>query len=154
MAWRRVVPVLSLVVVASGCDAITGPSETDRLSEAVSKWEAAAFSAYEFDMIRGCYCGYPDAGHKITVRVVDDAVVQAWYTDTDQLVEETHLAQIPTIRALFILIASAITQEAHRLDVSYHPLHGAPTSISVDYVKNAIDDELGITVLEVRGPDA
>ncbi|MFN2315760.1 MAG: DUF6174 domain-containing protein [Gemmatimonadales bacterium] len=154
MAWHRVVPVAGLALAALGCDALTGPSQTDRLAEAVLRWDTAAYPSYEFEMMRHCYCGLVDVGQRVTVTVVDNEVVSAKFTETDQPIEGDPLASLPTVPALFAMIAGAITQKAHRLDVSYHPVHGAPSSISVDYRKNADDDELAVTIFELRGPDA
>lgn len=151
---QRLIPTLMLVAGLTGCDALTGPSQTDRLAEAVLKWDAAAYPSYEFEMMRHCYCGLVDVGQRVTVTVVDNAVVSATFTATNEPIEGDALATMPTIPALFAMIAGAITQKAHRLDVSYHPLHGAPTSISVDYVKNAEDDEQVVTIFSLQGPDA
>lgn len=148
--WIRTMGMAGLVPGAVACGDLTGPSQAGRLAEAVARWEAAAFAAYEVELIRGCYCGWPDAGYRVALRVVGTEVTEAWYTDSDLPIEGAALESLPTVPALFAMIAGAINEEAHRLRVTYDPAHGAPASISIDYIRNAVDDEVGITVFRVR----
>jgi hypothetical protein len=50
------------------------------------------------------------------------------------------------IEGLFDLIREAIERKAHKVDVSYDRVYGYPTSIDLDYLFNAVDDELQVTV--------
>ncbi len=151
---RRGAPVLLLALVASGCDALAGPSHTDRLAEAVLRWDGAQKTAYEMDLIRGCYCGYIDAGHVVTIRVNDRTIVDARFKESGDPIEGADRDALPTVSSLFAIIADAIQQKAYQLTVQYHPVHGAPMSIGIDYIKNAIDDELSFSILDLRNPGA
>lgn len=147
-------PLLLLALVASGCEALTGPSQTDRLAEAVLRWDGAQQISYEMDIIRGCYCGYIDAGHVVTIRVHHGAIVDARFKESGDPIEGEHGDLLPTVASLFALIADAIERKAYKLTVQYHPVHGAPMSIDIDYIKNAIDDELSFSILDLRSPSA
>lgn len=146
--------LIPLAIVASGCSALTGPSQTDRLADAVLRWDAAQLSAYEMDLIRGCYCGFIDAGYVVTIRVDDGAIVDAKFKESGEPIEGEHRDALPTVQSLFALIADAIEQKAHQLTVVYHAEHGAPMSIGIDYIRNAVDDELSISILDLRSPGA
>lgn len=139
-----------LWLASAGCGLLTGPSPSMQLSAALARWDAAGLEHYEMELIRGCYCGWADAGHRVTVRVLDGVPSEAWYTASDLPIEAAGLADLPTVEQLFLLIAQAITNGADDLRVSYHDTHGAPATISIDYYRHAIDDELGITVFQVR----
>lgn len=151
---RHGAPLLLLALVASGCDALTGPSHTDRLAEAVLRWDGAQQISYEMDLIRLCYCGYIGVGKVITIRVEDGAIVNARFTESGDPIEGEDRDALPTVPSLFALIADAIERKAYQLTVQYHPVHGAPMSIDIDYIKNAIDDELSFSILDLRSPDA
>ncbi|HUG27736.1 MAG TPA: DUF6174 domain-containing protein [Gemmatimonadales bacterium] len=147
-------PLLVLALVAPGCDALTGPSHTDRLAEAVLRWEGAQQSSYEMDLIRRCYCGYVGVGEVVTIRVENGAIVDARFKESGDPIEGEHRDELPTVSSLFALIADAIERKAYTLTVQYHPVHGAPMSIDIDYVKNAEDDELSFSIRDLRSPDA
>ncbi len=151
---RHGAPLLVLTLVASGCDALTGPSHSDRLADAILRWDGAQKVAYEMDLIRGCYCGYVDAGHVITIQVNDGAIVDARFKNSGDPIEGADRDALPTVSSLFAIIADAIEQKAYQLTVQYHPDHGAPMSIGIDYIKDAIDDELTFSILDLRSPGA
>lgn len=151
---RRVTPLILLALASAGCGTLTGPSDIDRLADAVLHWDGAQKITYEMDLIRGCYCAYIDAGKVVTIRVDDGAIVDAKFKETGEPLESEHRDTLPTVASLFALIASAIEQKAHKLTVQYHTVHGAPMSIAIDYIKNAIDDELSFSILDLRSPDA
>lgn len=151
---RHATHLLLLAMVASGCDVLTGPSHTDRLADAVMRWEGAQQVSYEMDLIRLCYCGYIGVGEVITIRVNDGAIVDARFKESGDLIEGEHRNALPTVPSLFALIADAIERKAHELTVQYHSVHGAPMSIHIDYIKNADDDELSFSILDLRSPGA
>jgi uncharacterized protein DUF6174 len=47
-----------------------------------------------------------------------------------------------TIEQHFDIIDEAISDNAFRLEVEYHPEFGFPTVISIDYAVNVADDEV------------
>lgn len=151
---RHGAPLLVLALIASGCDALTGPSQTDRLGEAVLRWEGAQKIAYEMDLIRGCYCGFIDAGQVVTIKVGAGAIIEARFKESGNPIEGADRDALPTVSSLFAIIAVAIEQKAHKLTVQYHSVHGAPMSIDIDYNRNADDDELSFSILDLRSPGA
>jgi transposase len=51
-----------------------------------------------------------------------------------------------TIEGLFAIIESARSRNAARLNATYDPVRGFPTSISIDYIALAVDDEISYTI--------
>jgi hypothetical protein len=47
-----------------------------------------------------------------------------------------------TVDELFEVVQDAIDQEAYSLTVGYHAQLGYPTSIDIDYLLNAVDEEV------------
>lgn len=151
---RHGAALIVLALVASGCNALTGPSPADRLAEAVLRWNGAQKLVYEMDIIRGCYCGYIDAGHVVTIRVDNGAIVEARFKESGDPIEGAGRDALPTVSSLFAIIADAIDRDAYQLTVQYHPDHGAPMHIGIDYIRDAIDDELSFSILDLRSPGA
>ena len=53
-------------------------------------------------------------------------------------------------RALFALARAEIAGEAHRVVAEFHPQYGLPTSVSVDFVRRMVDDEIAYTVTDFQ----
>ena len=56
------------------------------------------------------------------------------------------LITIPTIDALFDEIQDAINREAHLVIAEYDSQLGFPKSVSIDYIREAADDEMAFSV--------
>ena len=55
-------------------------------------------------------------------------------------------AAYDTIEDLFAVIQRAIDTRADSISVDYDPVLGYPSRITIDYIRLAVDDELGIEV--------
>lgn len=125
-----------------GCSLSTEP-EPDRLAEARALWASQGSSSYRYEVTRGCYCVL--GGEPLTVTVRNGSVESAQSQTTGQAVDGTLLTYVPTVPDLFDLIEDALRRNPPRFAVGYDPGLGYPTLIDIDYIPNAIDDELRIT---------
>lgn len=143
---RGVMAGLALLV-AAGCGLITGNDEDDSaLRRAEVRWSRSGVQDYQVVVQRLCFCGYTRP-QRITVRFGN--VVSNVDAETGQPVVVL-MNLMPDVPGLFALIREAIEQNAHRLDVSYDATYGFPTFIDIDYIKNAVDDELQIRTSEFQ----
>jgi hypothetical protein len=55
-----------------------------------------------------------------------------------------------TVPELFDFVEDAIDRRAHEIDVRYDPESGYPTHIRIDYVENAIDEEMAFEASALR----
>lgn len=143
----RVLLALSLALLP-GCSDIFGPSEEDRAEEAWDRWVSTAPAAYRYELLRSCFCGGPGIGRWLTVIVNDNAVAAAWVSDTGEPLAPGELALVPTVDDLFAIVFDAIDHGADELTTEYERQFGYPVLIDIDYLRNAIDDEL---VVRTRG---
>lgn len=105
------------------------------------KWDDQGIANYAFEVQVGCFCGI--AGWTpAQVTVVNENVVSAKRLSDDESVPANILGAIPSVETLFETIGSAREQDAHSVEVDYHPSLGYPTSIAIDYIENAVDDEI------------
>jgi len=140
---KLILIVLAFILVA--CSA--GGSELSRNQQ---KWEDANITHYRFELNISCFCAFRDQ-MPLTVEVKDGEVVALAYAD-GRVVEagdpmHEYFTGFATIDLLFAELESAmISADAGDITVQYDESLGFPTQASIDYIKEAVDDELYITV--------
>jgi hypothetical protein len=146
---KSLIGACAFVFSMIGCSEPLGP-EQDDLAEAMSRWEDAGLQDYVFEFQRLCFCG-GDTIRRVRIVVRSGAVTAATYVDDGPPVSGG-LEDFPTIDALFEEIQDAIDREAHELTASYHPALGYPTAVSIDYIENAVDEEMAFNVYSLASP--
>jgi hypothetical protein len=131
--------VVFALASATGCDSVGPEVETD-LDRARATWQSAAIRDYTYVVQRGCFCA-PDALGPVRVTVEDGVVTEAVYLDSGRPVGAFGNL-FPAVEGLFDLIRDAVADKAYRVDVAYDAELGFPTVIDIDYIENAVDDEL------------
>jgi hypothetical protein len=53
------------------------------------------------------------------------------------------LSDYPTIEDLFETLENWLSQDPHEVSADYHAELGYPTDVFIDFIENAIDEELG-----------
>ena len=130
------------VALTAGCSDAVGPGTT--LAENRAKWLALGVSDYGFVFHRLCFCE-PAALEPVRIRVSQGAVV-AVYDSLGQAIDSLGVALhfTVTIDSLFDVVDRAIAMGVARLDVRYHPSFGYPQHIGIDYLSDAVDDEIDL----------
>jgi len=140
-----------VVALLIGCSNPLGP-EQDSLSAARARWTSfSSVDGYTFQFRRACFCP-PDTVRETRIEVLSGIVNSATYTDTGEPVT-VPLDELPTIDDLFDEIQSAIDNEAFTLVATYDQDRGFPTSVSIDFIEFAIDDEMSFTVTAFQAFD-
>lgn len=143
---RSVVAGLALLVGA-GCGLITGTDEEESaLHRAELRWSKSGVQDYQVVVQYLCFCGYTRPV-RLTVRF--GSVVSRVDAETGQPVPSFG-ENVRDVAGLFDLIREAIAQNAHSLDVTYDATYGFPTLITIDYIRNAVDDELTVKTSEFQ----
>ena len=136
-----VIALLALPPV--GCESLLGP-EQDALAAARARWAATNADNYVFEFRRSCFCA-PDFVRPVRIEVLDGVVSSAVYVDTEEPISPPPTS-VPTIDDLFDEIQDAVDGMAFSIVADYDADMGYPTSVSIDYIENAIDDEMAFTV--------
>lgn len=135
-----------------GCPADPLELAAAKLEENRAKWEAAGIDSYDLDYRRSCFCPPPG---DVQVLVRGGEIFSIRDPDTGAEIENpsTGAFGFNSVDGLFDAIAAAINGRVARLDVEYDPELGYPTSISIDFIADAVDDEIGIRIngLHVAG---
>ena len=136
--------LVAVALGAAGCANPVGPSED--LGEAERRWIRQGITSYRLVFDRICFCLTDHAG-RFEVTVVNGNVTSVRDPQTGR--ERGRFDEVAyTVPELFDVIERE-EREADELEAEYHGELGYPTSIRIDRIRNAIDDELEIQVLEL-----
>lgn len=135
------------LALTSACGLITGSGDDreEALREAQIRWNSARVQDYSVVVQHLCFCGYV---RPVRVTVRAGGIVSSVDAQTGEPVPS--YATVRDVAGLFALIRTAIDEGADRLDVTYDAQLGYPTLIKIDYISNAVDDELTVTTSEFQ----
>lgn len=132
-----------LAVIPVGCGGVLEP-EPDELTLARARWALTNADDYVFDLQRSCFCA-SDFVRPVRIEILDGIVSSAVYVDTGDPIPPP-LTSVPTIEDLFDEIRDALDGSAFSVVADYDPGMGYPINVSIDYIENAIDDEMAFSV--------
>ncbi len=135
--------IVLLALTPLGCTDVFGP-EQETLAAARARWALTDTDDYVFEFRRSCFCA-PDFVRLVRIRVLDGIVGSAVYADTEEPIS-LPLTSVPTIGDLFDEIADAMDATAFAVVADYDEDMGYPTSVAIDFIEDAIDDEMAFTV--------
>jgi hypothetical protein len=140
---------VSLAVLFTACSSALGPVRND-LATARASWATMITAPYSFTFSRSCFCA-SEFLRPVHISVADGVVTQAVFVDTGEPVA-TPLSEIETIDDLFDEIQAAIDADAFEIIATFDSRLGHPISVSIDYIENAIDDEMTFQVSDFHEP--
>jgi hypothetical protein len=147
MRFDRFAILLPLLLAA--CDIVSGEDvwevEEDRLARNAQLWSTSRPARYSFILQRVCFCG-TEVTQRVLIEVADGAVTSRTYVDGDQPVPAQWHDLFPDMEGVFDVVRDAVERRAAVLDVQYDPDRGYPRSVIIDYVENAVDEELTLRV--------
>jgi hypothetical protein len=126
-----------------------GPGAYDDrdLQLAEQQWYGSSHGDYRWTLEWMCFCGF--AG-PYTIDVEGDEPVRVnAYGDR---VKRAGWPPLLTVGDVFQYLHGVLAKGPDKLSVDYDPLMGYPTSISIDYRTNAIDDEIAISATQFVEP--
>ena len=149
--------LLVLAIMLSGCATIANASvPKSELELAREKWQNANISHYQFKLFLGCFCVFSE-DMPLNIEVKDGQVVAMKYQSGKEvdanLVE--YFQRFATIDKLFNEIENGFKVEgnvdtagdkAEEVKVTYDETYGFPSQINIDFIKDAVDDELSLQI--------
>ncbi|MBI5354106.1 MAG: hypothetical protein HZB50_15800 [Chloroflexi bacterium] len=137
--------LLLLALMLTACS-FGAPSELDKNRQT---WQDAGITHYRFSLHIGCFCAFRDQ-MPLTVEVQNGEIVSMTYAD-GTLVDKTDpnyetFSQHATIDRIFSELEAGLKGDADEVTVTYDSAHGFPSEIYFDYIKDAMDDELSLSV--------
>ncbi len=150
--------LFGLIVVAAAVFAVTSGApgqylQRRTLDSQAAQWHAHNMTSYEMTLGIGCFCPFYDR-MPLTVEVRDGRVVsvvdsQGQPVAADDPIRSYGNEQLMTVDGVFDYARDAI-RNADETRISYDPVLGFPTGLSIDQIKMAMDDEMSVTIQAVR----
>jgi hypothetical protein len=139
--------LLLLALILAACSSVP-KSEYDTN---LDKWQNSGVTHYRFSLFVGCFCAFRD-DMPLSIEVQNGEVVSMTYADGTPIPADDpqleFLSRYATIDRLFSELKADLDGAADEVTVTYHATYGFPEQISIDRIKDAIDDELGLTVAD------
>jgi hypothetical protein len=133
----------------TACDDVFGIDDESDLERAQQRWADEGPASYTFVFGRSCFCGW-ETTRPARITVVNRVVVSRHYVDTGDPVPQQWERYYPAMEGVFQIVHDAINRDADEVNARYDSRLGYPIDVEIDYVHNAIDDELSLSVTEVR----
>ena len=137
--------LLTIIVLALAACSMGNRTEVERNRD---KWRDANISHYRFDLNIGCFCVFTQ-DMPLVIEVMDGKVVSMEYQGGNAIdvTNREIFERYSTIDHIFSEIEADLGGAADEVTVvTFDPTYGFPVDVTIDYVKEATDDELYLTV--------
>ncbi len=139
----RKLTLLFVALVLSACS-LAGKSEIQQNQQ---KWQDSGISHYRYNVFVGCFCVFNE-DMPLVIEVQDGKVVSMEYQSGKEI-EASNRAlfdKYATMDRIFSELEADLNGKADEVTVTYDPTYGFPTKVNIDFIKNAVDDEVALTV--------
>jgi hypothetical protein len=133
-----------LAIVLTACSAMQPKSDLERARE---KWQDANISHYRFSVHVGCFCVFTE-NMPLVIEVNNGEVVSMEYHNGNEIDPGSLelFQRYATVDKLFEEIEKDQNGEADKVTVEYDATYGFPTKVEIDFVEQAIDDEVYLSI--------
>lgn len=137
-----------MALALAACSAVAGAagnqSEIDQNKE---KWLDANISHYRYHVTLSCFCAFNE-DMPLIIEVQDGEVVSMELQSGKEI--DPNLLELfnkyATIDRIFAELEADLNGAADKVTIEYDATYGFPTKADIDFIENAIDDELYLTV--------
>jgi hypothetical protein len=116
-----------------------------QLNQNLRKWTSKGIVDYRYTFRWICFC-VPDYTRLVSISVQSGKIKAVKYADGKNSLDRSQFERYRTVKGLFRFIQDAINKKADKIDVSYDPKLGYPTSAFIDYSQEVADEERGFEV--------
>lgn len=143
--------VIAFVLAACSTGAQAGgdpPKENQtEIERNQEKWQNANISHYRYKLHLSCFCAFSQ-DMPLVIEVKDGEVVSMEYQTGNPIdaASREYFQTFSTIDRILAKLEADLAGAADEVTVTYDPTYGFPTDATIDVVKEAIDDELYLTI--------
>jgi hypothetical protein len=137
-----------LTLVLAACTAVGNAMESQsEIEQNKEKWQNANISHYRYHLHIGCFCAFVE-NMPLIIEVQDGQVVSMEYESGNEIDATSRelFDKYATIDLIFAGLEADLNGAADKVTVEYDPTYGFPTKAEIDFVEEAIDDELYLTL--------
>jgi hypothetical protein len=144
--WFHHPSLIAIGLTLASCGVLDPDRRIEGLDAAKARWALLQVDDYQLTLRRLCFCQDYDP---VRITVVDGVVAARVYVETGAPVPADRAALFPGVPGLFALLEEANRREAS-INVTFDQQYGFPTNAFIDYIKNAIDDELSFEITDFQ----
>ncbi len=139
---KKILLIVTAFVLAACSAGPPGEFESN-----LQKWAKADLSHYRYELFIGCFCIFVE-NMPLVIEVKDGEVVSMAFKNGSEINPDfTELfGRFATMDLIFAELEAGLGGEAEKVEVKYDENYGFPTDIWFDYILQAADDELSLTV--------
>lgn len=136
--------ITALVLAACSLGNADGKSEIEQNKE---KWQDANISHYRYNLFVGCFCAFR-GDMPLIIEVQDGKAVSMEYQSGNEIDASNReiFKKYETLDLIFAELEAGLNGAADEVTAKYDPTYGFPTDVFLDVIKEAVDDELSLTV--------
>ena len=138
--------LMALVLTACAAANVSG-SQTE-IGQNREKWQSAGISHYRYNLFISCFCVFNE-DMPLIIEVQDGEVVSMEFQSgnaIDPSLRADLFDKYATIDRLFTELEADLNGKADAVTVTYDETYGFPTEVQIDFVQEAVDDELYLTL--------
>jgi hypothetical protein len=110
-------------------------------------WQSQGTSGYRYQLQVFCFCP-TEITSAVVIEVHGGVASRMYYVWDGSAVTNDFFDRFDTIDKLFEVLKDAYNRKAYEVLVEYDTTRGFPVRVSIDYIKEAVDEELAFTVSE------
>jgi ABC-type Fe3+-hydroxamate transport system substrate-binding protein len=139
--------VAALALAACASATASANQNQSELDQNWQKWQDANISQYRYKLAISCFCIFSQ-DMPLIIEVQDGQVVSMEYSTGNEIDTNNreYFQRFETIDRLFEQLQKDIRGEADEVVVTYNGTYGFPEEVKIDYVLEATDDELWLTI--------
>lgn len=139
---------IGMALVLTACSAIAGAAgNQSEIEQNKEKWQDQGISHYRYDLTLSCFCAFNE-DMPLIIEVRDGEVVSMEFQSGKEI--DPSLLELfekyATIDRIFSELEADLNGAADKVTIEYDTTYGFPTKADIDFVEEAIDDELYLTV--------
>lgn len=147
---KKLIYILLIAAFAlTACASATASANQNQseLDQNWQKWRDANISHYRYKLAISCFCVFSQ-DMPLIIEVQDGKVVSMEYSSGNEIdaANREYFERFETIDRLFEQLQKDIGGEADEVVVTYNETYGFPEEVKIDYVLEATDDELWLTI--------
>jgi hypothetical protein len=136
-----------MALVLTACSVAGAAGNQSEIEQNKEKWQDANISHYRYNLYISCFCVFVE-NMPLVIEVQDGAVISMEFQNGNEI--DPSLLELfdkyATIDRLFAEIEADLNGAADKVTVEYDPTYGFPTEVTIDFVEEATDDELYLSL--------
>lgn len=145
---KKLLLVLMTLVLAA-CTALAGAAgDQSEIEQNKEKWQDANPSHYRYNLHISCFCVFVE-NMPLVIEVQDGEVVSMEFengAEIDPSIRQDLFDKYATMDRIFAELEADLDGAADKVTIEYDATYGFPTKADIDFVEEAIDDELYLSI--------